>query len=751
MSDRYGAAPEQWRLYAELGLAADLLPVVSNPNARISPGSKMKALGKTPSRYNGNGQVSGFPDWTSYQATAADLERWAKQPDYGIAVQTRTLRAIDIDVDDKDAAEAITRAIDEITGVSMPIRWRANSGKKLLVFEYTPPMTKRMIPVAGGIIEFLGDGQQFIAEGTHPSGGRYTWNTTYDDDDILRDIPSLTEDELEALWTRLCTLFATGTPRIAHERRVPGTIDLDVEDDVASFLIDNWETYDVGQDGQIFIACPFADEHTSESGESSTAYFPAGTGGYADGNFVCLHAHCTGREQAEFLNATGFVASAFADISDDDRIAGLPEAGSSEPEMDAARADRQDLIAAERRPAMTRDAAHRIEPTMNNMLLALARPDLVGLHISSDAFKDVIVCADGARPLADAAWRPFRDTDYALVRQQLELRGFKPMSMDQMRLAVLAVAEANGFDTASEWLSRLVWDGVPRVEGFAERAWGWEPSPYAEAVGRYTWTALAGRVVVPGCQADMAPILVGPQGALKTSAIKAMVPSLDFYAEIKLSEQDANLSRLMRGTLVAELEELRGLNSKAEEEIKAFISRTHERWVPKYREFSTDFARRLIFFGTTNQEQFLADATGERRWLPGRCVNRLDVAWIAANREQLWAEGAARFRLDGIEWQDAERLARREHGQFKVADPWEPRIEAWMRNGSLDASGTAPIEASHLMGVDIAEGALHIPAGQFDRGKEMRIGKAMHALGWKRARLAIQDDGKRPWAYVREE
>ncbi len=83
----------------------------------------------------------------------------------------------------------------------------------------------------------------------------------------------------------------------------------------------------------------------------------------------------------------------------------------------------------------------------------------------------------------------------------------------------------------------------------------------------------------------------------------------------------------MRGRLVAEIGELRGLNTKELESIKAFVTRTHENWIPKYREFATQFPRRLVFVGTTNEDEFLADKTGNRRWLPVE-VSKVDVKAI---------------------------------------------------------------------------------------------------------------------------
>jgi predicted P-loop ATPase len=301
-------------------------------------------------------------------------------------------------------------------------------------------------------------------------------------------------------------------------------------------------------------------------------------------------------------------------------------------------------------------------------------------------------------------------------------------------------------DTAQVWLSRLRWDGVERLEAFCHLGWGWEQGDYAKAVGRYVWTALAGRVIEPGAQADMAPILVGAQGVGKTSAIKAMAPGDEFYVTIPLDKHDTDTSRRLRGKLIGELEELRGLNSRAIEEIKAWITRTSEGWIPKYKEFESKFQRRLIFFGTTNEDEFLNDPTGERRFLPGRC-GELDVPWIKAHREQLWAEGAAKFMLDGVDWEDAQKLGMGEHHQYKVTDAWEHAVEAWLLEPQIN--GVAPIDGSYVTVGDVLTGAVNVPVAQQDRGKEMRIAKLLTGLGWSRKRVPVGD--RRIWAYVKPE
>ena len=243
-----------------------------------------------------------------------------------------------------------------------------------------------------------------------------------------------------------------------------------------------------------------------------------------------------------------------------------------------------------------------------------------------------------ARPNTDE-WRQFTDEDYTWLRDHLARGGFAEIAKEGIRDAVHAIAAEHAFDSAMLWLKSLQWDGTKRVETFLSTYAGALDTPYTRAVAAYLWTALAGRVLSPGCKADMAPVLVGAQGVRKSSLVKAMVPSVDHYAEVDLRDKDDDLSRRMRGRLIAELGELQGMGSREIESVKAFITRTHENWVPKFKEFATLFPRRLVFIGTTNKDQFLSDETGNRRWLPVRVETMCDPDATARDCLQLWAQG----------------------------------------------------------------------------------------------------------------
>ena len=298
---RWGASPEDWQhLDLVLGLTEDLLPVVSNPKATIDPASTMKGLGKTPSRYNGQRNAVGIAQWTQHRTSPEEIARWAKEKDYGICIQTRRLRAIDIDVTDPEQAERIRSFIED--RFELPARTRDNSPKLLLAFECAGDLTKRHFKTAHGIVEFLATGQQFIAVGMHPSGSRYQWAQGMPD-----AFPVLALDDVNALWTDLVAEFALeDSVEMGASVKAEKLANVFSADPTAQYLLDHGHVKRAERDGRLHITCPFEEEHTSDSGETATTYWPAHTGGFINGHFRCLHAHCEHRTDQDFRDAIGY-------------------------------------------------------------------------------------------------------------------------------------------------------------------------------------------------------------------------------------------------------------------------------------------------------------------------------------------------------------------------------------------------------------------------------------------------------------
>lgn len=391
--------------------------------------------------------------------------------------------------------------------------------------------------------------------------------------------------------------------------------------------------------------------------------------------------------------------------------------------------------------AMPLDGNGRITATRVSLEKAL-RSEGMCHRLGFDTFKHAVMVNEPG----GAEWRELKETDVFSVGHCLEGRGFKPPAKELLRDAINAVAELGAFDSAQNWLAGLTWDGVPRVREFLAKGFGAEAGEYSEAIGLYLWTALAGRVIEPGCKADMVPVAQGTQGIRKSSAVQALSPSPEFFAELDLGVKEEDLNRLMKGRMVLEMGELAGMRAREVEGLKRFVAAQRNLWVEKWATVPTTYARRCVFVGTTNADTFLADSTGSRRWLPFRAgvTGVCDPDWIAANRDQLWAEGAALFRANGVHWRDAERLARDVHEEFTVQDSWDALIAKWLETPGFD--GSVP-SASFVTTVDVLVKALNIQAGQVSRANETRAGAVLQRLGFNRVRRRV--DGSLKWVYAK--
>lgn len=384
-------------------------------------------------------------------------------------------------------------------------------------------------------------------------------------------------------------------------------------------------------------------------------------------------------------------------------------------------------------PIVRRDGSGMIFPEPAALQGYMRRPDMLGWAFSYDAFTDTLqvsVADEGWR------WRPFADEDYEYLRIRFQQVGFKPPSTDGVRTAAAAAAKFNRRDSAIEWGRSLTWDGVPRVETAMVRYFGCEDTPYSRAVGRYLFTALAARLMEPGAKVDMIPVLVGPQGSRKTSGVTLLAPWQSAFCEVPLDKLDENLSRRLRGRLVGELGELRGLASRDAGHIKEWITRTFEDWVPKYKEFASQYPRRVVFIGTSNPTEFLDDPTGERRWLP---INSgaVDTDAIAHDRDQLWAEGIARWHAAGVEWGDAERLAKAEHEQFKVVLPWLEAVRDWLGRDDMDGAVGTPRGARGATAEEVLTSALSVPLQKITRREQHELGRVFRTLNMTRKKVRV--------------
>lgn len=308
--NNFGATMPEWAFFRSLS-TRDLLPVVSNPSAKIAEYSTLKDVGKTPSVYDKHGHVVGLAKWTQRETTSFATDRWEENPDYGICLQTREYRAIDVDVTDPTEAQAIWDFIAPQLGYPSR-RVRSNTSKFLVLVKVAGDIRKRdTVRTPHGIVEFLATGQQCVVAGTHPSGTRYEWQPG-----LPERIPILTPEEFAELKQAIDMLFGVAAPA-APDRNGVGRHDklatAEESDPLAQYLYEHDYVLASAQ-GVLHIRCPFEAEHTSDSAVSSTSYFVRYTNGYEQGHFHCLHAHCQGRSDEAYRVAIGYETVMFDDL-----------------------------------------------------------------------------------------------------------------------------------------------------------------------------------------------------------------------------------------------------------------------------------------------------------------------------------------------------------------------------------------------------------------------------------------------------
>ncbi len=318
----------------------------------------------------------------------------------------------------------------------------------------------------------------------------------------------------------------------------------------------------------------------------------------------------------------------------------------------------------------------KYQNTFRNIYLVSSCAEITGFNFGYDTFRSAEMI------LINDSWVEINDNIVSTFRLRLEELDVEKTPKDDTRSAVSLICEENSFDSGIDWINSLTWDGKPRVKKFFSKYFlASGHSEYVEAVSQYTWTALAGRMVQAGIKADMVPLLYGEQGVGKSTGIEKMCPFPDAFTKVDLTKNDEDLARKIRGCVIAEWEELRGLSGRDSESTKAFISATTDKWIPKYKEFATTNPRRLLFIGTTNKQEILTDSTGNRRYLPLH-VGKVDFEAIENDRDQLWAEALVLFKEHSIMWQKAEQLAKKEHEQYRVQDSWEDDLYQYLEIGT---------------------------------------------------------------------
>lgn len=374
---------------------------------------------------------------------------------------------------------------------------------------------------------------------------------------------------------------------------------------------------------------------------------------------------------------------------------------------------------------------NRPTPCYANARLSVLRLDLV---CQLDVFRDRMTV--NGRALHDHVGE-VTDHAYAALRQAvLEMHGYDP-GKEHIRDAVHALCVEHQFDPVRESLRNLKWDGVRRLRTWLSRYLGAEDTPLNRAIGMKTMVAAVRRVNEPGCKFDYVPVLEGAQGTGKSTALKILAGEDEFFSDQDLVHLDAKAQQeALRGKWIYEIAELSGLSRTESERTKAFLSRTHDRARRAYGYASIDQPRRCIFIGTTNDNNYLKDPTGNRRFWPV-ATGRIDLDALAADRDQLWAEAVIADAAGETLYLPSELLdsAAAEQAERREDDPWADHLA--MARGEI-VGDEERISTQRIFDL------LEISIDKRTRVDTLRVRDCMRRLGWTGpSKLRVDGSSKR--------
>ena len=331
--------------------------------------------------------------------------------------------------------------------------------------------------------------------------------------------------------------------------------------------------------------------------------------------------------------------------------------------------------------------------------------------------------------------------------------------------SVVAVARNIRIHPVRDYLSALAWDGTLRLDAWAVTYLGATDTPLNRAMASLWMISAVARIMRPGCKADHMLILEGPQGIRKSTALKVLASDSWFTDELaEIGSKDA--AQQMRGVWIIEMAELDAIGRAEVSRIKAFLTRTSDRYRPPYERYVVTVPRQCVFAGSVNPDTYLRDETGNRRFWPLRC-GEIDLEGLRRDRDQLWAEAVARFNAGAPWWLEDRDLivsATAEQEARYEPDAWDALIERWLvserRSVNVGFGGYDDWQDRHIprpqpltdisVG-EVLEQALSIEPAKWTKGDQMRVGNFFKAKKWERYKTkgSVRDGVEREWRYRR--
>lgn len=359
---------------------------------------------------------------------------------------------------------------------------------------------------------------------------------------------------------------------------------------------------------------------------------------------------------------------------------------------------------------LTRDSNGRVEKTIANVTLVLENDPLLKGKIVTDEFASCGMTTGGLPWDLHCGKRRWKDVDYAGYYRYMETF-YGLTGREKLDNGLLIVSSQNKINDVREYLQGLKWDGKRRVDTLLCDYLGAEDNAYTRAVMRKSLCAAVARAVEGGVKYDYMPIFTGPQGIGKSTFLSIL--GKDWFSDSLTTFEGKEAAELIQGTWINEVGELTAMTKQETSAVKQFLSKTHDIYRAAYGRTTNKYPRRCVFFGTSNDSEFLKDSTGNRRFWP------VDVGLHSAKKsiwndlplevDQIWAEAYCYWMLGEPLYlpKDVEKLAEEQQEIHREAYAKEGVIREF-----LDREIPQDWDSMSLMQRrQFYQGTLHLPEG----------------------------------------
>lgn len=396
-----------------------------------------------------------------------------------------------------------------------------------------------------------------------------------------------------------------------------------------------------------------------------------------------------------------------------------------------------ELLPADEEPAQNTDWFDQFLLNRSGEPLPILANALTGLR-NDVSLKDALSFNEMLRQpmIARSKSVPVRDEEITEIHEYLQRLALRRVSRENVQWAIFSHASKRPYHPLRDYLNGLTWDGTARLETWLHEYLGAESNTYTQTIGKLFLISMVARVFRPGCKADHMLVLEGPQGKKKSMACAILAGDEYFSDHLPEIGQGKEVSQHLRGKWLIEISEMHAFSRAEATALKAFLSRTVERYRPPFHRIEVDEPRQCVFIGTSNKDQYLRDETGGRRFWPVRC-GEIEIDKLADDRDQLLAEAVQELR-DGTAWwptAEEEKLIEPEQEERYEFDEWFDTIKANLTVSTLTETTIT----------EVARGLSFEKLKDLGTTEQRRIAAILRKLGWRYVRTNTSRKWVRPY------